>query len=98
MDLFDYAESRKKDEALDHFDHTATWLVEKAKTIALRLSEKQGTVTSPEVLQILEREVPGLLGRDPRFMGAVFRSGWERVGFVASGSHRRMVSLWRRLD
>ena len=33
---------------------------------------------------------------DLRFMGAVFRKGWRRVGWVPTGSHARPVAIWER--
>jgi hypothetical protein len=98
MDLFDYAEENaKKERALDAVEISSKDLVDLAKQIADDIAEKNGTVTSPQVLARVIAICPNLQGRDPRFMGAVFRKGWERVGFENAGSHSRPVSIWRKL-
>lgn len=76
-------------------------LIEGAKQIALDIAFQFGTVTSTKVLDTLkdDPDLRHLLdGVDPRFMGAVFRKGWERVGFDNSGSHKRPVTVWKRRE
>jgi len=86
----------KRDCALDHLEVTRLYLINLARDLAARLAKMKGTVTSSEVLFLLRSEVPEMLEKvDPRFMGAVFRSGWIRVGFEHTGSHCRPVSRWR---
>ena len=71
-------------------------LVELARITARRIAELRGTVTGPQVLKMLKNsKAEGIDDVDPRFLGAVFRNGWIRVGFSPEGSHRRPVSVWR---
>lgn len=94
--LFDMkAERRKRDDTLDLLEERRRNLITRAQEIAIRICRAYGTVTSPEVmLHLKEEDVPGYGEVDPRFMGAVFRRGWKRVGYKAIGSHARPVSVW----
>lgn len=73
-------------------------LVAIAREIALELHAVRGKVSSPEVLEVMrERGMQKQLANaDARFMGCVFRKGWERIGMQNTGSHRRPVSVWKR--
>ncbi len=92
------AERAKRDRALDLFEVNRSDLLCAARQAALDLVILNGRVTAPEVFALLRArgyEEP-LKTVDPRFMGAVFRSGsgWHRVGWENKGSHRRPVSIW----
>ena len=94
-----FEETLARDVALALFENYRSTLVDAARDIAIDLADQQGKVTSPQVLAVL-REHPELgnvvESVDRRFMGAVFRSKcWERIGWIATGSHRRPVSVWR---
>lgn len=93
-------EAAARDEALDLLEQTRGELIDAARQVALRIAKEQGVVSSTEVFS--ELETTALKAKmdqvDPRWMGAVFRKGWERVGFESTGSHRRPVSVWRRKD
>lgn len=65
-----------------------------ARESAIRLAVEHGTVTSPDVVADLKTRGQWFTGLDPRLMGAVFRRGWNRTGFVRGGSHGRPVALW----
>jgi hypothetical protein len=90
-------ERGKRDEALDRLEVRRLYLINIAKDIAHRIVKKEGVVTSTEVLWVLREEYPEELWKDvdPRFMGAVFRSGWIKAGQKAVGSHCRPVTVWR---
>lgn len=93
------AERKKRDSSLDRLEVTRSYLINLAKDFALRLFRAKGCVTSSEVLFLLRSEVPEMLdGIDPRFMGAVFRNGWVRIGYEPLGSHCRPVAVWRLKD
>lgn len=88
-------EIARKEQALNTFEVTRKSLIQRGKEIANELYAKNGSVTSPQVVDRLEKEnFPGINQVDRRFMGAVFRKGWERVGFVAEGSHSQPISKW----
>ena len=98
---------RKADDQLDqikHRDHALSLLeqhradlIQRGRQIALELCRRNGSVTSPEVLDQLRAEMPDKVDEvDPRFMGPVFSGdGWERSGYVPQGSHARPVSVWK---
>lgn len=92
------AEARKRDRALDLLETYRGDLVDAARAVAEEIAGRVGHVTSPEVLaELRERGLGEALDSvDRRFMGAVFRKGWRRVGLDNSGSHRRPVSVWVR--
>ena len=90
-------EAQKRDAILDTLQETRTRLIKEARATARSLAAMKGRVTSVEVLS--EMRVLGWGAEidrvDPRFMGAVFRSGWERIGWECTGSHGRTVAIWR---
>lgn len=92
-------EAKKKDCALDLLEATRAHLVRVARNLAtlMAASAPDETITSVEVLAEMRKcgysEQLDLV--DPRFMGAVFRRGWQRVGYEPSGSHCRPVSRWK---
>jgi len=91
-----------RDRALDQLEAARADLVPAARAIAVELGAGGASVTSPQVLVELRKRGWGaeLDAVDLRFMGAVFRAGWERVGWVTGkaspGSHARPVAVWRR--
>lgn len=92
--LYYLEELEKKEEVLNQLAESRRELITRAKEIALEIYEREGTVSSPQVLAVLREENP--FDVDPRFMGAVFRKGWLRVGWTTAGSHGRPVSVWKR--
>lgn len=95
---FDF-ESREKKAILDELARIRSDLIERAKTIAVQIAKMQGTVSSPEVVRVLKAEhAPGIDEVSTKFMGAVFREGWIRVGFEPKGSHCQPISVWRMKD
>lgn len=90
-------EEQKRDEALDLLAEARAELIRLALSVAKELCETQGSVTSSAVLKELRRQGHGPLvdSVDRRFMGVVFRSGWEQTGWAESGSHRRKQPVWR---
>lgn len=87
-------EEQKKNEALDLLEATRPIVISAAKTIAYEIAIKNGRVTSTEVLEKLRSNGHNPDIFDKRFMGAVFRKGWIRIGYEESGSHKRPVSVW----
>lgn len=99
--LFNPREERaKRDEALDILEFTRGGIIEAARRAAFDLFHANGKVSAPEVFALMrERGYEEALSKvDPRFMGAVFRSGsgWRRLGYENKGSHSRPVSVWTR--
>lgn len=90
-------DEQARDAALDHHERTKAELVEAGREWARKLAAVNGTVSSPEVFRALRAAGWGaeLDAANPTWMGAVFRRGWERVGYEPSGSHCRPVSVWR---
>ncbi len=75
-------------------------LIALARTAATHLANRNGTVTSPQVVKELRRRGYGpLLDKvDRRLMGPVFRGGFRRVGYANEGSHGAAVSVWELKD
>lgn len=97
LNLWD--ETKKRDAALDLLEERRESLVEYAKALAYKLYALNGEVSSPEILAVMKDDSEikeALTAADPRFMGAVFRKGWKRLRWDATGSHRRPVSVWVR--
>lgn len=95
------SEAQKRDEALALLERTRASLIARARAVAEELdAARPGGVTSTQVLALLRNQGHGpmLDSVDRRFMGAVFRRGWEQVGWAPSGSHKRLVPVWRRRD
>lgn len=89
-------EMRGRDAALDLFETFRPQLLAEARTIALQFAKEKGRVTSSEVIERMVAKFPQAMASvDHRFMGGVFRGGWERIGFEPSGSHCRPVSVWK---
>lgn len=88
-----------RDCQLDMLAEARADLIAEAREIAEIIFRMKGRVTAPQVLSAMrELDETGLrLGIvDPRFMGAVFRRGWKRIGFEPAGSHARPVSIWTK--
>ncbi len=98
MNMFE--EAQKRDRALDLLEQTKGNLIVIAKQIADELADKNGTTSGPEVMAVMKirlKDNKEFQNSDPRFMGAVFRtSRWERAGHRSIGSHRQLVSIWRK--
>lgn len=98
LDLFarQKEEIKKRNVALDLLEETRAELIDCARKVALKIVNKNGSVTSTEVL--IEMHDLGMTSKldtvDKRFMGAVFRNGWTRKGYENLGSHGRPVSVW----
>lgn len=91
-------EREKLDAIMVTMEATRGFLIETAREIAFDLVRKHGTVTSVEVFRAMrDQGYEALLKAvDPRWMGAVFRTGgWVRDGYKDSGSHCRPVSVWK---
>ena len=93
------AEEQGRDRALALLAEYRGALIAIARNLALRIARANGTVTSPQVLEALKAAGYGhLLDEvDPRFMGVVFRRGWQRVGWLekeSRASHARPVTVW----
>lgn len=91
-------EQAKRDEALDLLERYRAQLIEEAKKRAYQIASRVGYVTSPMVLADLRESpqwAPIVEQADSRFMGAVFRKGWTRVGWDGTGSHKRPVARWQ---
>jgi phage FluMu protein Com len=88
-----------KETAINLLEATRAELIAEAKVIAADLCSVRGRVTSTAVLEVMRRGryADMLSDVDARFMGAVFRSGWKRVGYEPLGSHCRPVSVWERV-
>lgn len=90
-------ESAARDEALDRLEEAREALIAEAKKVARTLALQRGRITSVEVFQALRAfgYDEALDNADPRWMGCVFRGdGWKRVGWEATGSHKRPVAVW----
>lgn len=98
-------QAAERDSVLDLFEQTRGDLVDLGYKLALQLCQQNGEVTSVQVFDALNMAAQSdpalklkLSSVDPRWMGAVFREsrGWERMGWVSSGSHKRPVAVWKR--
>lgn len=92
-------EREKLDLVIASLEATRESLIEVARGIADELVTKNGVVTSVEVFKEMRLRGYGvqLDAVDPRWMGAVFRTGgWVRAGYRETGSHCRPVSVWKR--
>lgn len=89
-------EEQKRDAVLDRMEITRADLISIARMTARDIAAENGTVTSPEVFAQMKADGygPDLSACDPRWMGAVFRRGWKRVGWESGGSHGRPVARW----
>lgn len=87
----------ERDDALNLIERNRALLVQEGKRIAEEIARRTGSVTSNRVFQELVNRGYGELleAVDRRFMGAVFRKGFERVGYINQGSHGRPQSIWR---
>lgn len=94
-------ENERKDRVLDELEKTRASLITIAETIANRIDQAKGCVTSTDVFQeMIARGYDAEIAQvDKRFMGAVFRpsKGWARVGYAPLGSHARPISIWRKV-
>lgn len=102
--LFD-REAHARDVALDRIEWSRAKLVKHGRAVAVTLCARNGRVTSTEVMTEMMRQAKDdaglaeeLDGADPRWLGAVFRggTGWRRIGWDHSGSHKRPVAVWTR--
>jgi hypothetical protein len=85
-----------RDNGIDRAAAGAGNLVSVAKQYALALANQNGQVSSTDVLEAMRKDGYAVDKAEKRFMGAVFRKDWRRVGYENSGSHRRPVSVWAR--
>ena len=94
-----YTPQVQKQQAIDLLEATRAELIAEAKVIAADLCSVRGRVTSVAVLEVMRRGryAEQLSQVDARFMGAVFRHGWRRVGYEPLGSHCRPVSVWEKV-
>jgi len=88
-----------RDCALSLLEEHRGGVIDIARIHARSIAEKNGTVTSTEVLASMAA-VPGLEGLleglDRRFMGPVFsRRDWIPCGWTNTGSHARPDRIWR---
>lgn len=90
-------EAQKRDAALDLLEEHRSEVVELARGVARSLALQHGFVTATGVLQEMRARGYGemLDVVDPRFMGVVFRRGWEQTGWAQTGSHKRRQPVWR---
>jgi len=91
------AEAAERDRIIGELTQKRSHLVTVAKQVADQLAAV-GTVTSIQVRDRM-REMgygPAMDAVDPRWIGALFRVGWYRVGYVPEGSHCRPVAVWSR--
>lgn len=90
----------ERDRVLDCLEDVRAELIDAATVAARIICERRGSVTSVQVFRYLRECGYGrrLDAVDPRWMGAVFRSGkgWKRVGWDQTGSHGRPVAVWVR--
>jgi len=89
-------EAMKRDAVLDDLMIKRKELIQIATQTAHEIADTGMEVTSPMVLQLMRERGVDLGNIDARFMGVVFRRGWNRVGFVPHGSHSQPISLWRK--
>ena len=91
-------EPEKRDQVLDRLERIRQQLVDVGIATARQIAQSRGQVTSVDVLEAM-RQSPSLATKmeevDPRWIGAVFRRGWRRVGWEQTGSHARPVSIWQ---
>jgi hypothetical protein len=71
-------------------------LVLAGRRIAIELANRDGSVTSTKVLAEMRVRGYEVDSAEKRFMGAVFRKGWTRIGYEPTGSHNRPMSIWTR--
>lgn len=102
-DLFD-PEEQARDRVLDALEAHRKPLVEVGHAVACSIWLAKGRVSSSDVWDVIEKRAKTDLGlaaqlvaADPRWLGAVFRRGWRRIGYEATGSHKRPVSVWERV-
>lgn len=91
-------EAQARDQALDAIEQFRAKAVALARTAADVVHAEKGRVSSTDVLNLMRQQGHGPLidSIDARFMGAVFRNGWTRVGWERTGSHKRPVPMWSR--
>ena len=94
-------DAQGRDDALSRLAAHRKGLIDAAVAIALSIARDEGSVTSPQVMEVMLRQ--GLLTQgddiDRRFLGVVFRhKRWRRVGWSESGSHKRPVPIWELVD
>ena len=73
-------------------------LISQARTIAHKLYERDGVVSSTSVFNVMMKDTAtaeAIRKSDKRWMGAVFRyKEWNRLGWIPGGSHGRPISVW----
>jgi hypothetical protein len=68
--------------------------VEAARVFAMDWADDHGSVTS----DIVHKHLPPPADAHPNAMGAVFRTGFVRIGYTTttrSSGHARMISVWK---
>lgn len=91
-------EAQARDASLDALEKWRADAIALARVTATRIDHDLGRVTSTEVEFAMREQGHGpmLDSIDPRWMGAVFRRGWRRIGQEPTGSHKRMVAIWTK--
>jgi hypothetical protein len=95
-------EGQQLDLAIEKLAGAYKALVSRAQGIAREFAKANKQVCSTDVWKKLAEQaeyddaLKSMLSEaDPRWMGVVFRHRqWFRVGWKASGSHKRPVSIW----
>lgn len=98
------AQATARDAALDRLAVTRAARITTATSIALAIWKEKGEVSSTDVWAEIRRQAMEDQGMtwllvddaDPRWIGAVFRRGWRRLRWEATGSHKRPVAVWTR--
>lgn len=87
----------QRDAVLDAIEVAHEQPIAIAKRHRDRIHRERGRVTSVEVRASMEAagEWPHRDEADPRFMGALFRKGWVRIGFEPTASHGRPAAIWK---
>ncbi len=84
----------RKRGALKDFEDRAGWWLDSARKIAKDLCEKNGSVTSDDIREVMEPPE----GTSSNIFGAVFNSDFIPVGMTPTrrpGGHYRKIRVWR---
>ena len=96
--LVDSVERKEKKRILSVLELERLDLVHAARKIARILwTHNEEPVTAGAVFEAMAQVngmKPILARHDKRWLGAVFNSQWQKVGFSMTGSHCRPVSQW----
>lgn len=92
----DMTGAQLKQLGLDLVEINAQTFCETMRSVARGICREQGTVTSDD-LRLYARE-NGIEPHHPNAWGAIFRTGFERVGYENAktpSAHSRMISRWK---